>query len=96
MEAELASLRNQINDLLGYKAKAALEKDSLIAYESGDKCGWILARAVKDIKMQTYISHIKTATDMKVSLAHQITNTFKEYYETLYNLLAPTWAQLLI
>lgn len=93
VEAELNSTRSQINDLLGYRAKAALQRCRLTTYESGDKCGRILARAVKDLKMKTYIPHIKTITDTKVSLPRQIANSFKEYYETLYSLPSVPRAQ---
>lgn len=50
LQAELASLSNQINDLLSYRAKEALQKCRLTTYESRDKCGKILARAVRDNK----------------------------------------------
>lgn len=96
VEAELAFLHNQIDELLNYKAKAALQKCCLIAYESGNKCRQILARAVKEIKMQSYIPHIKTATNTKVSLPRQIANTLKEYYANLYNIMTPPRTQPLI
>lgn len=94
-EAELSSLRSQINDLLGYRAKAALQKCWLIAYESGD-CWRILARAVKDLKMQTYIPHIKMETATKVNLPHHIANTFRDYYKSLHNLPTSSGTQHLM
>lgn len=48
LEAELTSLRKQTVDLLHYRAKAALQRCRKLSYESGNKCGKLLAKAVRD------------------------------------------------
>lgn len=79
-----------MNDILGYRAKAALQRCHHTAYESGNKCGKVLARAVRDAKTQTYIPHMRTPNGSKVSLPNQISQVFRDYYETLYNLPTPS------
>lgn len=84
--SELHTIRTQITDLLHYKAKAALQISQKKIYESGNKCGRLLAQSLKSQKAASYIPHIYTATGQKATLPQQITQEFMCYYKTLYNL----------
>lgn len=48
-ETQLSTLRRQITDLLHYRAKAALQCGRKKTYESGDKCGKLLANIIRRI-----------------------------------------------
>lgn len=85
-ETDLTILRKQITDLLHYRAKAAIQFCCKTTYESGDKCGKLLARMVRDHKLYTYIPHIITTGGRKAVLPTQITQEFKSFYSSLYNL----------
>lgn len=47
MGIELTRLRGQVSDLLRFRAKASLQRCRKFTYESGDKCGKLLARALR-------------------------------------------------
>lgn len=68
-ETALTVLRQQITDLLLYRAKAALQFCRKQTYESGDKCGKLLAKMVRDHKSSSYIPHIITTRGKKRSPA---------------------------
>lgn len=89
--AELDTIRMQIKDLLHFKAKAALQISRKKVYESGNKCGRLLAQSLRTQKLASYIPHVTSPEGQKRSLPQQITNEFKSYYEKLYNL--PTTPQ---
>lgn len=83
---ELLSLRQQIVDLLHYRAKAALQFCRKLSYESGNKCGKMLAKSVRDHKFNTYIPQIISPSGHKAALPNEIANKFRDFYSTLYNL----------
>lgn len=87
--SELDTIRTQITDLLHFKAKAALQISRKKIYESGNKCGRLLAQSLKSQKTASYIPHIQSPTGQKVTLPQHITQTFRSYYEALYNLNMP-------
>lgn len=83
---QLEILRKQITDLLHYKAKAALQICRKMNYESGNKCGRLLARSVREQKSAAYIPQIKRPDGQKVTLLKQISHEFRDFYHSLYNL----------
>ena len=83
---DLDTTRRQITDLLHYKAKAAIQICRRNVYESGNKCGRMLAQAIRTQNMASYIPHIVTWEGKKVSVPQQISQEFKSFYSNLYNL----------
>lgn len=45
LEVEILTLRNKITELMQYRAKATIQICRRISYESGNKCGKLLARS---------------------------------------------------
>lgn len=86
LETKLRTLRSQITDLLLYKAKAALQVCCRMSYESGDKCGRLLAKSVKAIKTSSYIPQITLSDGKKAALPKQIAQGFETFFSDLYNL----------
>lgn len=84
--SELDTIRMQITDLLQFKAKAALQISRKKIYESGNKCGRLLAQSLKTQNTASYIPHINSSTGRRAALPQQITQEFRSYYENLYNL----------
>lgn len=66
VETELFNLRRQVTSLLHYRAKAALQSCQKQYYESGDKCGHLLARALQEQLVQSYIPHLGDSEGRKV------------------------------
>lgn len=87
---DLAHMRRQISDLLCFKAKVALQSGSRISYESGDKCGKLLARKLREHRTMSYIPHIKGSNGQILSLPKDIVQAFGKYYSSLYNLASPS------
>lgn len=96
LDIELASLHSQINDSLRYKAKAALQICCKISYGSGDKCRKILARSIREHKLQTYISHIISLSAQKTTLPTKISQVFRDFYTSLFNLPTASSSQALM
>lgn len=86
IDLEFNSQRGQINDLLCYKAKVALQTCHKISYEYGDKCKKTLARLIREHKLRTYITHIISSRAQKTTLPMQISQVFRDFYASLYNL----------
>lgn len=85
-ETELTTVRQKITDLLQYKAKAAIQICRKQTYESGNKCGKLLAKMVRQHKSATYIPHISTCKGTRATFPTQITEEFRQFYSRLYNL----------
>lgn len=77
IERELVEIRTQINDLLQYRAKAALQKCRKTSYAYGDKCGKILAKLTKEQRLQSYIPHIMSSKDQKIALPMEISRLLR-------------------
>lgn len=86
LETNLGTLRTQITDILLYKAKATLQFCRRMSYESGDKCGKLLAKSVKEIKASSYIPQITLPDGKRATLRTQISKGFEVFYSDLYNL----------
>lgn len=93
LELELINMRKQITDLLHYKAKAALQYCRKLEYESRDKCGKLLAKSVRELKLTTYIPQLISPVGLKMVLPKQITQEFRQFYSSLYNLTNNTHSQ---
>lgn len=96
LEQELTTLRTQINDLLRYKAKAALQRCRKIGYDYGDKCGKTLARSIREHRLQSYIPHIMSPNAQKITLPARISEAFRDFYAFLYNLPSTMKSQTLM
>lgn len=96
LERDLLAKRTQVLDLLQYKAKAALQVCRKFSYESGDKCGKVLARTLREQKLKTYIPQLTSPNRPKVTKPYDIVQEFQEFYKSLYNLQtkSPTQAQI--
>lgn len=96
LERDLLAKWTQIVDLLQYKAKAALQICRKLSYESGDKCGKVLARTLRGQKLKTYIPQVALSNRPKVKKPRDIAQEFREFYKSLYNLQVkpPTQAQI--
>lgn len=96
IERELVEIRTQINDLLQYRAKAALQKCRKTSYAYGDKCGKILAKLTKEQRLQSYIPHIMSSKDQRIALPMEISKAFRDFYASLYKIPSVTNPQTLI
>lgn len=85
VESELLSLCHHTVDLLHYRPKVALQHYGKISYESGNKCGKILAKSVRGHRLTTYIPQISPSGHRTV-LPNQIVKEFRDFYSSLYNL----------
>lgn len=90
-ETELLKLRRQVTELLQHRAKAALQRCRKYYYETGDKCGRSLARALQEQRTQSYVPHLVDPEGRKVHFPSQIVSTFLRFYQSLYSL--PTRSQ---
>lgn len=70
-----------------FKAKAQIQICQKISYESGNKCGKFLAKALREQVLGIYIPHIMTSNGQKCSLPKDIVKEFQRYYTSLCNLL---------
>lgn len=86
IEEKLVGLCEELNLLLNNKAKAKLTRGRRTFYEFGNKPSKMLANALRETTAQNHIVHIKTQGDEMVSSSQTIAQTFKEYYEGLYQL----------
>lgn len=64
-----------------------------MSYESGGKCGKLLARSVKGVKSASYIPQITFPDGQKATIPMQISKGFGNYYSDLYNLPSSTSKQ---
>lgn len=64
-----------------------------MCYESGNKCGQMLAKSVRDQKLATYIPYISSTNGKKAVLAKQIALEFRDFYPAPNNLPIPSPSQ---
>lgn len=84
--AELARLRGQVADLLRFRAKAALQRCKKLTYKSGDKCGRLLARALRDQRASFYIPYVIGDGGGKLHLPKEISQCFGYFHSRLYSI----------
>lgn len=85
-EAELVKLREAIREHSLYKAKHVVLKACRSFYEYGDKCGRLLANALRAKRSQTYVPALLTSLGSKVHTSPDMAETFSNFYSKLYNL----------
>lgn len=73
-----------------FRAKASLQVCRRVTYESGNKCGRLLANSLREQTMANYIPHITLPSGQKVSHPRKIASSFREFYSSLYNLQTPS------
>lgn len=83
-----------MSDILRYRAKAAIQICRRIQYESGDKCGKHLARALYDQWVVSYVPQVLDPSGLKVTLPKYIAQSFGDYYSPLYNLPGSSQSQV--
>uniref|UniRef100_A0A8C5Q7Q5 Reverse transcriptase domain-containing protein n=1 Tax=Leptobrachium leishanense TaxID=445787 RepID=A0A8C5Q7Q5_9ANUR len=83
---ELTLQRATLNDLLTHNTLRSLQITKLKYYTQGDRCGRLLANAVRQRHMATYIPKIRCADGSVAHLTPDISTAFLSYYKTLYNL----------
>lgn len=71
-----------MTDLLKYEAKMSLQVGCKCTYESGNKCGKLLARALREQRQLSILG----ANGEKICLSKQIAEAFGDFYYSLYNL----------
>lgn len=79
-ESELLQLRTKITDLMQFRAKASLQVCRRVTYESGNKCGKLLANSLREQTMANYIPHITLPSGQKVSHPQKIASAFREFH----------------
>ena len=83
---ELSKCRQQLNDLLTYKAEGALRFTSQKYYEQGNKASRLLAFQLRKAQASRTIQKVTCPNSKKlVSHPKEIANAFSNYYEQLYD-----------
>lgn len=72
--------------MLLHKAKKVIQKGRKQIYESGKKCGKLLARSLQEQQLRTYVPLIIGEDGEKSTLPRQIAQKFGDFYSTLYNI----------
>uniref|UniRef100_A0A8C5QK57 Reverse transcriptase domain-containing protein n=1 Tax=Leptobrachium leishanense TaxID=445787 RepID=A0A8C5QK57_9ANUR len=83
---ELTLQRAALNDLLTSNTLRSLQITKLKYYTQGDRCGRLLANAVRQRHMTTYIPKIRRADGSIAHSSPDISTAFLSYYKSLYNL----------
>lgn len=86
VKQELLSTHRQVTDLLQYRAKMSLQLGRKCSYESANKCGRQLARALRELHSTIYVPSILNVEVDEVKLPKQIADVFGDFYSSLYNL----------
>uniref|UniRef100_A0A8C5LQH7 Reverse transcriptase domain-containing protein n=1 Tax=Leptobrachium leishanense TaxID=445787 RepID=A0A8C5LQH7_9ANUR len=88
--AQLTALRADLNSLLDIKAQKSFLYVKRLFFEHGNKCGRLLARALRKKRSSSYISRITDKSGTKVTLPTAMLSVFREHFRSLYNLDATT------
>lgn len=84
--ADLTILRSQLHDLALDKAKATIAKCRRTFYEHSDKCGKLLAWALRAQQARTFVPELLDEGNAKAHATERIADIFRQYYASLYNL----------
>lgn len=87
---ELTTLRGQLKSLAFERAKAVIAKCKHTFYEHSNKCGRLLARALKAQWAQAFIPELKGENGSKIHTTEGILDQFRKYYTALYNIKRPS------
>lgn len=83
--AELTVLQNQLCSLAMDTAKAMLAKCRRSFYEHSNKCGKLLAHALRAQQTYTFVPELIDETQQKVHATEEIADIFQKYCISLYN-----------
>lgn len=86
MALELQSLRQDLAVLLDTKIRARMRHVAHKFYEFRNKCGRLLARALKHQRDSGHVQKLTSPTGTSVIHSLKVTNTFSDYYAQLYQL----------
>lgn len=86
---ELMHSRSVLLEELGKCTRRQYVLHQRIFYEQGNKCGRLLARAVRTSRPSNTIYHIQTQQDTSLFKNEDIAHEFEQYYKNLYNLRTP-------
>uniref|UniRef100_A0A8C5LU48 Reverse transcriptase n=1 Tax=Leptobrachium leishanense TaxID=445787 RepID=A0A8C5LU48_9ANUR len=84
--SSLSSLRSELRELLQHHACRSLLLTKRSYYLHGNKCGKLLARALRQKYQATYIPKLKRSDGSITYLNDEILAEFHTYYHSLYNL----------
>uniref|UniRef100_A0A8C5MTA5 Reverse transcriptase domain-containing protein n=1 Tax=Leptobrachium leishanense TaxID=445787 RepID=A0A8C5MTA5_9ANUR len=84
--AELLELRTELSSLLNKTAQKAFLTTRRVYYEHGNKCGRLLARALKAHREKLYISKLRNPQGKPVTLPQDMLSLLREHFTELYNL----------
>uniref|UniRef100_A0A8C5MN92 Reverse transcriptase domain-containing protein n=1 Tax=Leptobrachium leishanense TaxID=445787 RepID=A0A8C5MN92_9ANUR len=83
---ELTLQRAALNNLLTSNTLRSLQITKLKYYTQGDRCGRLLANAVRQRHMATYIPKVRHVGGSMAHTSPDISAAFLSYYKALYNL----------
>uniref|UniRef100_A0A8C5QN92 exodeoxyribonuclease III n=1 Tax=Leptobrachium leishanense TaxID=445787 RepID=A0A8C5QN92_9ANUR len=83
---ELTIHRAKLNTILSDQAFKSLRHTKQLFYTQGNRCGKLLARALKRKQQTTFIPKVQSDTGTDLHLNTDITEAFHKYFSTLYQL----------
>uniref|UniRef100_A0A8C5PKM6 Reverse transcriptase domain-containing protein n=3 Tax=Leptobrachium leishanense TaxID=445787 RepID=A0A8C5PKM6_9ANUR len=84
--AELLDLRSQLRSLFNNRAQKAFLTVRKTFHEHGNKCGRLLANALRTHRQALYVTHLRTPQGPTVTLPKDMLGLFHDYYTKLYGL----------
>lgn len=84
--SELQALRQDLSRLLDARIRARMRHVAHKFYEFGNKCGRLLARALRPQRASGHVHKLTSTTGTPVVHSSKIAHAFKEYYARLYHL----------
>uniref|UniRef100_A0A8C5P8S7 exodeoxyribonuclease III n=1 Tax=Leptobrachium leishanense TaxID=445787 RepID=A0A8C5P8S7_9ANUR len=84
--ASLLELRTELHSLLNVKAQKAFLATRRLYHEHGNKCGRLLARALRSHRQKLYISKLRTPQGSHVTLPRDMIALLQDHFYHLYNL----------
>uniref|UniRef100_A0A803KEP9 Reverse transcriptase domain-containing protein n=1 Tax=Xenopus tropicalis TaxID=8364 RepID=A0A803KEP9_XENTR len=82
----LTEARKELRDTYSSYLARAIEINKKLFFEHGNKCGRLLASALKKKQLQNHITQLKTPTGQMVTTTKDIAEIFRQYYIKLYQL----------
>uniref|UniRef100_A0A8C5MIE2 Reverse transcriptase domain-containing protein n=1 Tax=Leptobrachium leishanense TaxID=445787 RepID=A0A8C5MIE2_9ANUR len=84
--AELLDLRSQLRSLFNHKAQKAFLTTRRAFHEHGNKCGKLLANALRSHRQVLYITHLRSPQGTTVTHPRDMTRLFQDHFTSLYSL----------
>lgn len=79
--ADLSVIHLKIQSLHSYEARASLTKCRKVFYTSGDKCGRILANALKEQRLRSHVPRVLAGRGVVALRPTEIADAFQCFYE---------------